>query len=444
EWKAHPVIHLDLNAGDYSKGTAVLDDVLQNGLENTARDYGVTLRGQTLPTRFGNLIADMHGRGGEKAVVIIDEYDKPLTNTLNKREIHIQLRDALKGFYGVLKSYDVHLRFIFITGVSKFSHVSIFSDLNQLTDLTLDPRYADICGLTQEELEANFEPEIEAVLKNTGHSREAYIGELRNFYNGYRFSENPLKIYNPLGILKHFYSGGKFSDYWYESATPSFLVGLLEQNKLNALDMAGMQVRGSDFGKYNIDDMEAAPILCQTGYLTISDYDEETSIYTLDFPNREVDASFAGSLLRHYLGATDNERLDTKFITAIPKGNLDGAMGILRRIFAGIPYGVVGKKECHFQTVVHVIFKMLGFNCLSEVQTADGRLDTMVETRNFVYCFEFKLDGSAEEALTQIDTKEYMTPWEGSGKKLFKVGVNFDYEKRNIDRWVMKAGENKG
>jgi hypothetical protein len=280
EWKAHPVIHLDLNAGDYSKGTAVLDDVLQNGLENTARDYGVTLRGQTLPTRFGNLIADMHGRGGEKTVVIIDEYDKPLTNTLDKREAHIELRQALKGFYGVLKTCDAHLRFIFITGVSKFSHVSIFSDLNQLTDLTLDPRYADICGLTQEELEADFEPEIEEVLKNTGRDRGAYIGELRHYYNGYRFSEAPLKVYNPLGILKHFYSGGKFSDYWYESATPSFLVGLIEQNKINPLDMAGMQVRNSDFGKYSIDDMVAAPILCQTGYLTISGYDDETGIYS--------------------------------------------------------------------------------------------------------------------------------------------------------------------
>jgi hypothetical protein len=439
EWKAHPVIHIDLNAGDYTDGTPVLEALLQNELDNNARRYEIAPRGQNAPLQFGNLIIDLHKRFKEKTVVIIDEYDKPLTGTLDERDAHIRLRNALKSFYGVLKSCDTDLRFVFITGVSKFSHVSIFSDLNQLTDLTLDPRYADICGLTQEEIETDFEPEIEAVLKNTGRSREEYLGKLRRFYNGYRFSKKPLKIYNPLGILKHFYSGGEFSDYWYESATPSFLVGLLEQNKINALDMNGMQVRGADFGKYSIDDMEAAPLLCQTGYLTITDYDEETGIYTLDFPNNEVNASFAGSLLKHYLKATDNERLDAKITTAIAKGDVEEVMNTLRLIFAGIPYGIAGEKECHFQAIVHTIFRMLGFNCLSEVQTANGRIDTLVITRKFVYCFEFKLNGSAEEALAQIDTRGYMTPWTGSGKKVFKVGVNFDFETRNIDKWVMRS-----
>jgi hypothetical protein len=443
EWKLHPVLHLDLNAGDYSKGGAELQMALRSELEAAAEKYGIALGGVDghPVAMFKHLIRKVCEKTGEKAVVIIDEYDKPLTATLDKRDVHIELRDALKAFYGVLKSNDAGLRFIFITGVSKFSHVSIFSDLNQLTDLTLDQRYAGICGLTQEEIETDFEPEIESVLKNTGRSREGYIEELRHFYNGYRFSKDPLTVYNPLGILKHFYSGGEFSDYWYESATPSFLVGLLEQNKIHATGMTGMQVGSSDFGKYNIDNMEAAPILCQAGYLTISDYDKETGLYTLDFPNREVSASLANSLLRHYLGMTDNERLDTKFITAIAKGDLDVAMDTLRRIFAGIPYGIAGEKECHFQAVVHVIFRMLGFNCLSEVQTADGRIDTLVITQNFVYCFEFKLNGSAEDALAQIDTRKYAHSWEGSGKKVFKVGVSFDYTTRNIEKWVVVAGK---
>ncbi|GBU21418.1 ATPase AAA [Fibrobacteres bacterium R8-0-B4] len=373
--------------------------------------------------------------------MIIDEYDKPLTNTLDKRETHIELRDELKEFYGVLKSCDDRLRLIFLTGVSKFSHVSIFSDLNQLKDLTLDPRYADICGLTQEEVEADFEPEIATVLKETERSRETYIETLRNFYNGYRFSKAPLTVYNPFGLLNHFDSGGEFAGYWYESATPSFLVELLEQNKINVLNAAGMQVGSADFGNYDIDNMDAAPILCQTGYLTISDYDDETNIYTLDFPNIEVSASFAGSLLRHYLGATDNERLDLKFIKAVTKGDPDKAMDTMRRIFAGISYGIAGEKERHFQMVVHTIFKMLGFNCHSEVQTADGRIDTLVTTRNFVYCFEFKLNDTAEAALAQIDTKEYAYPWTGSGKKVFKVGVSFDYKTKNIKEWVYTAVE---
>ncbi|MDR2693906.1 MAG: AAA family ATPase [Chitinispirillales bacterium] len=260
EWKAHPVIRIDLNAGDYSKGTAVLDDVLQNELENTARNYGVTLRGQTLPTRFGNLIADLHGRESEKTVVIIDEYDKPLTGTLDEREIHIQMRSLLKAFYGTLKSCDAHLRFIFITGVSKFSQVSVFSDLNQLSDLTFNPRYADICGLTQEELEANFEPEIEGVLKSTGRDRGEYMDKLRRFYNGYRFSEAPLTVYNPFGMLNHFYEGGRFSDYWYGSATPTFLVELLNKHKINIHNLGKMYAAPWDFGKFDIDDYRSRAV----------------------------------------------------------------------------------------------------------------------------------------------------------------------------------------
>jgi len=297
EWKKHPVIRFDLSPGNYSEGRTVLNAVLENSLDNAARRYGAELRGQTVPMRFANLITDLRERLNEKTVVIVDEYDSPLTNTLDKRDIHIELRDVLKAFYGVLKSCDDCLRFVFITGVSKFSHVSLFSGMNQLNDLTLDPRYADICGLTQEELEACFGPEIEGVLKKTGRGREEYLDELRFFYNGYRFSEDPHKVYCPFGLLKHFYSGGKFSDYWYESATPSFVVDLVTNNRINILDLKDMQVVQSDFGKYDIDNMSSVPLLCQTGYLTFSDYDESSGEYTVDFPNNEVRACFAGSLL---------------------------------------------------------------------------------------------------------------------------------------------------
>jgi len=436
EWKAYPVIYLDLNPGDHNKGTVVLNEGLQNTLENTARRYGVALRGHSAPVQFENLIADLHERYSEKAVVIIDEYDKPLTSTLNKRDVHVELRDALKGFYGVLKSCDAHLRFVFITGVSKFSHVSLFSDLNQLYDLTLDPRYADLCGLTEEEITANFAPEIDGILKTFGYSREGYIEMLRRFYNGYRFSEDLLTVYNPHGMLNHFEQNGKFSDYWYNTATPSFLVELIEKQKINILNMNNMQVRNIDFGKYDIDHMAAAPILCQTGYLTISGYNPETGVYTLDFPNNEVRASLAGTLVRHYVGAADDDRLDLKFLGAIADGNLDAAMDTLNRFFATIPYEIVVEKEMYFQTVVHLLFTMLNFNCRSEVRIATGRIDTLVVTQNFVYCFEFKLNGSAKAALAQIDNKEYALPWTGSGKKVFKVGVNFDFKKRNIGEWV--------
>jgi hypothetical protein len=438
EWKAHPVIYLDLNPGDHSKGTDVLSEVLQSQLENAARRYKVALRGQFAPVRFGNLIVDLHERFGEKAVVIIDEYDKPLTSTLDKQDVHIELRDALKAFYGVLKSYDAHLRFVFITGVSKFSHVSIFSDLNQLTDLTLDPRYADICGLTQDELEADFGPEIGDVLEKTGRNREVYLDELRRFYNGYRFSKAPLTVYNVFGLLKHFNSGGEFSGHWYESGTPSFLVELIAKRKINILELGNMQVRAGDFGNYDIDNMLPAPLLCQTGYLTIAAYDEKLQRFTLDYPNEEVRASFAESLVKHALSVPP-ERADALYIKltdALYAGDVDAALSAIKHFLSAVPYELISERERYFQTVVHLIFAMLGFDCRTEEKIATGRIDMVVKTPDFVYCFEFKLDGSAKAALAQIDGKEYAVPWTGGGKRVFKVGVNFDSKKKNIKEWV--------
>jgi hypothetical protein len=444
EWKRHPVIRIDLNAGNYSKyGVDALHDTLSSGLRSAADKYGITLNPAESPaSRIRYLIEKACENVGEKAVVIIDEYDKPLTSTLNNRDIHVELRGELKAFYGVLKSCDACLRFIFLTGVSKFSHVSIFSDLNQLVDLTFNPRYADICGLTQEEIEANFEPEIESVLKSAGHNRDEYLGKLRRFYNGYRFTKNPLTVYNPFGLLNHFYNNGEFSDYWYGSATPSFLVELLEKHNINPLNLGNMYAELNDFGNFDIDNITAAPLLYQTGYLTITDYDEDRRRFTLNYPNEEVYASFADSLVKHCLGVPPEnaKALHLKLTDAVYDGDVDSMLNAIKAFLAGIPYDIIPpEKEAYFQTVVHLIFKMLGFDCRPEVKIAAGRIDAIIETRNIVYCFEFRLNGTAKQALAQIDAKEYAFPWTGSGKKVFKVGVNFDFEKRNIGEWVYET-----
>jgi hypothetical protein len=433
EWKAHPVIRLDLNPGNYSEGKPVLSALLQNELDNVARRYGAALRGQTAPLQFANLIIDLRERLNEKVVVIVDEYDSPLTGTLNMRDVHVELRNALKEFYGVLKSYDAYLRFILLTGVSKFSQVSIFSELNQITDLTLDPRYADICGLTQEEFEANFGPEIDSVLEKNGRNREEYLDDMRRFYNGYRFSKASLTVYNPFGLLKHFNSGGEFSEHWYETATPSFLVDLIEKRKVNVLELGDLRVRAADFGKYDIDNMELAPLLCQTGYLTISDYDEKSQRFTLDYPNEEVRAAFAGTLVKHGLKVKPEkgDLFYNQLADALYGGDVDAALNAIKLFLAEIPYDLVLEKEVHFQALVRMMFRMLGFDCRTEERISTGRIDMLVKTPDFVYCFEFKLDGSAEKALAQIDTNEYALPWTGGAKKVFKVGVNFDSKKRN-------------
>ncbi|MDR2727506.1 MAG: ATP-binding protein, partial [Chitinispirillales bacterium] len=438
EWKKYPVIRIDLNIGEYlSKGVVELYANLNRDMELCAKKYGVPFTGETISDRFARLIHALHEHCGRRVVVIIDEYDKPLLSTLENAGLHQEMRNALKGFYGVLKSSDSDLWFVFITGVTKFSRVSVFSDLNQLVDLTLNPVYSDICGLTQDEVERNFEPEIEAILKETGRNRDEYLENLRQHYNGYRFSEKPLTVYNPFGLLQHFNEAGRFLPYWYETGSPTFLINLIKKQKINIAKLDNMRVRYEDFRKYDSENIKAEPMLYQCGYLTISGYNEKRNEYTLDYPNMEVSYSFANSLMEQYLQVTADrsQALFSKLPDALEEGNIEAAIEALRPFLASIPYDIITDTENYYETVVFLIMKILGLNCRAEVRTADGRIDTLVETENFVYCIEFKLDKSAEEALAQIDSKDYLLPWKGSGKKLFKVGVNFDSKKRNIGDW---------
>jgi hypothetical protein len=438
EWKKHPVIRIDLNAGDYAnEGLDALRAVLSYQLKFEAEKQGVTLDDTNHANQFAGLIQKSCNKAGERAAVIIDEYDKPLLETINNPAAHEKIRSALKGFYGVLKSSDPYLRFLLLTGVTKFSQVSVFSDLNQLIDLTLSPCYADICGITQEEFERDFGPEVERVLGETGRSREKYMDNLKKYYNGYRFSQKPLKVYNPFGLLKHFNNGGEFNPYWYETGTPSFLVKLITEQKINITDLSKMQVGYREFCKYDVEHMRAEPVLYQSGYLTITDYNDDKNRYTLDFPNLEVRSCFSTSLIEQYLQvpADRSRALIFKLPDALEDGEIEEAVDAIRQCLASVPYDIIKETENYYQTAIHLVFTMLGLGCRSEVRIADGRIDTLVETKNFVYCFEFKLDKTADEALAQIDTKEYLLPWTGSGKKLFKVGVNFDSEKRNIGEW---------
>jgi hypothetical protein len=443
EWKKHPVIKIDLNAGNYAEDAKNIKLILCNILENAARSFGISLRGELAVNQFENLIQDACEKYNQKVVVIVDEYDKPLLNTITAPDIHLKIRDELKAFYGVLKSADQYLRFVFLTGVTKFAHVSIFSDLNHLSDLTLDPRYAGICGITQEELERDFAPEINDVLRETDKEREAYIQELRRFYNGYRFTEKRLSVYNPFGLLKHFDQEGRFLPYWYDTGTPTFLVKLIAEQKIKITDLNKLRVGYADFSKYDIAGMRAEPLLYQSGYLTIANYDAELGEFALDYPNEEIRASFARSLLEQYLPAPEGDStvLNADLARSFMRGKPDDALAAIRRFLSSIPYDLIQDKENYYQTAVHLIFTMLGLNCRSEVRIASGRVDALVETNNYVYCFEFKLDKTAEEALEQIGAKDYLLPWTGTSKKLFKIGVNFDSKKNNIEKWKIVCCE---
>ncbi|MDR3147655.1 MAG: ATP-binding protein, partial [Treponema sp.] len=280
-----------------------------------------------------------------------------------------------------------------------------------------------------------FEPEIDHIVAENGLEKQGYIDKLQRFYNGYRFSKKNLTVYNPFGLLNHFTNHGNFETYWFATGTPTFLIKLMEEQRIDILELGKREVAFSEFQRFDAGNMDALPVLYQSGYLTITDYDGESGVYTLDYPNEEVRAALAESLLHHYLEGSEGTYTTGHIVQALTRGELDEAMETLRTVFSSIPYGIHLRDEKYYQTIVHLVFRMLGLFSLSEVQTADGRIDTLVETRKYVYCFEFKLVGSAEEALAQIDSKEYLLPWRGSGKELIKVGVSFDYEKRNIKEW---------
>ena len=437
EWKKYPVIMLLLNSGEYLNGSDDVQTSLNQMLAEIAKDERMELRGNNLKDQFKYLIKDLSEKYSEKVVVIIDEYDKPLLDTIDTLKYHLEIRNVLKSFYGVLKSSDEYLKMSFITGVTKFSQVSIFSDLNHLTDLTFNTKYADICGLTQAEVEKHLEPEIIAALNENDLTRDEYLEQLRAFYNGYRFTEKDLKVFNPFGLLQHFFNEGKFSSYWYNTGSPTFLIKLINEQKINILELKDKRVNENAFTKFDIENLDALPILYQTGYLTISDFDTVRKEFILNYPNLEVRSAFTTSLAEQFLLAPNHSAgaLVNTLPGAFMVADMDEALITIQQYIASIPYDIIKNTENFYHTVFHIIFSMLGLDCRSEIRIAAGRIDSIVKTKTHIFCFEFKLDKPAKDALKKIDTKEYMLPFSGEGKKIVKIGVSFSSEKRNIEEW---------
>lgn len=436
KWEKHPVIRLDMSLNTTKKQAMLAGSTIKTQLKTEAKRLGLSLKGDNLSSNFMSLIYDAHDKYKKPAVVIIDEYDSPLLSVIDDKETFNKIRDMLKDFYKVLKFSEKHLRFSFLTGITKFAQVSVFSALNNLNDITFDPEYAALLGITQGELEKDFADYINKFASEFG-TKKSYLTKLKDFYNGYRFSEKELTVYNPFGLLKHF-ENGKFIPYWFSSGSPSYLMKLIEEQKIDILDMDNSFISYSTFGNYDSDNMEAVPVLYQSGYLTIKEYVKEIYRFILGYPNTEVRSAFANELAVSYLKT--NKRIKDSFytnaVTWLYTGDIESVMekGFIP-FMASIPYDIAIKKEKYFQTIFHIIFNMFGFQCRSEVKIATGRIDTILETPKFVYCFEFKLTGTAAEALKQIDDKEYLTPWKGKGKALYKIGVSFDYKKRKIKEW---------
>ena len=440
EWAVHPVFHLDLNAERYDS-VEELDNMLESQLSRWEQTYGITQPNRSISIRFMDVIREASVQTGRGVVVLIDEYDKPLLRSFHNEELQQQFRNRLTAFYTVLKSADPWLRFVFITGVTKFAQMSVFSELNQLTDISQLPQYATLCGMTRSEIEDSFAPDIEELGRLNNLTTEEVMNKLTRLYDGYRFSEYATEgIYNPFSLLSVM-SYKVFKDYWFVSGTPTFLVNMLKDTDYDLRELDGIEVPSAALINYRASSKEPVPMIYQSGYLTIKSYDERFKTYTLGFPNEEVRYGFLNFVLPFYtpIDSEEGNFYIGKFIQELEKGDPEAFLTRLRAFFADIPYELNNKTERHYQVVFYLVFKLLGQFAEAEVRSAKGRADAVVKTADYIYVFEFKLDGTVDEAIRQIDDKGYLIPYTADGRKLVKVGVSFSREERNLGEWVIKG-----
>ena len=438
EWKKHPILHLDLNTEKYESEEA-LEWKLSSFLSQHEEKYGSRDYERTLGTRFEGLIRRMSEYHNERVVILVDEYDKPLLQAIGNEQLQTSYRNTLKAFYGALKSCDRYIRFAFLTGVTKFGKVSVFSDLNNLYDLSFDLRYAALCGITEEELHQNFDDSVQQLADANDMSKDECYTRLRNNFDGYHFCLPSPGIYNPFSVLNTL-SSRQFRDYWFETGTPSFLAYQLKKTMYPLECMTTEELSTDTLNSIDIMDENPLPLLYQSGYLTLKSYDKEFDSFTLTFPNREVEQGFIKYLMPFYSPKAEEKRAfsTNQFVKDVREGNAEGFMQRLDNFFATGDYEIMGKAEKYFQNTLYVFFRLLGFYVDVEYHTANGRIDVVMQTPQFVYILELKIDRTAQEALQQIEEKGYARPFESSGRTIYKIGINFRTSSKLIDDWKIK------
>ena len=438
EWTAHPVLHLDLNAERYAS-LDELNNLLDTYLRKWESMYGTAESGTpSLSQRFMAVIHSAKLKTGRNVVVLVDEYDKPMLQAIGNEALQTEFRNALKAFYGVLKSADGDLRFAMLTGVTRFSKVSVFSDLNNLEDISMMPQYHEICGISEKELHATFDAEVEKLAEANGQTKEEAYLELKRRYDGYHFCANTSGMYNPFSVLltlKNAYYGS----YWFSTGTPTYLVELMKEVNLNPADLTGYEAGASELDCIQAKVDNPIAVLYQSGYLTIKGYDKDVRLYSLDFPNEEVKEGFVNFLMPYYtpISETESPAFIGKFVREVKAGKVDDFMRRLKALMADTPYELIRDLENHYQNVMYIITKLMGLYIQAEYRTSRGRIDLLIGTDKYVYIIELKLDGSAEEALSQINAKDYALPFAVDGREVVKIGANVTSETRNLERWVM-------
>ena len=453
EWKQYPVFHIDFNGTDFTE-VGILDRVLEEFVSKSEQLYGKDELAPTLGSRFKAVLKNAQKKTGNRAVVLIDEYDKPLLDVmdlgasintdLGKMTLEEYNRNRLKGFYSVFKAADEDLQFVLLAGVTKFSQVSVFSGFNQPDDISMDERYEALCGITEEELYSVFDEPIKAMAQRYKVSEDEMKYKLKRKFDGYHFSPNMLDIYNPFSILNSL-SKKMLSDFWFRTGTPTYLVRLLSHCKENLNELTGKYYSTSSFADYRADMEAPLPMVYQSGYLTIKGWNMDMDSYLLDFPNDEVKNGFLTMVATSYLKPREQtDAFVLQVVDAMNLGDCNRLEKLLTSFFTSIPYSQRRKndereKERYFQYTFYLILRMIScFTVYTEKEQSEGRVDCIVETPKFVYIFEFKRDGSAEDALWQIEEKGYSKEYAAGNRTVYQIGCNFSSKTGTIDGWKVK------
>ena len=440
EWMEYPVLHFDMSGGKHMEKEQ-LEDYLSNRLEAEERKWGTTHSKRGVNDRLTELITTAYEISGKQVVVLIDEYDAPMLDVAHERKTLDELRNVMRNFYSPLKMCEPMLRFVFLTGITKFSQVSIFSELNNIKNISLDDEYAGVCGITKEELLTQMSEDIDVLAEAQGMTREETIAKLKENYDGYHFSPASPDVFNPYSLLNCF-DDKNFGAYWFSSGTPTYLINMLRQFKVLPTKIGRSLARSSAFDAPTENLKTITPLLYQSGYITIKGYDKMSQLFTLDLPNKEIKVGLFESLLPYYLEGMYAEEGDVaiaQMSVLIRQGDMDGALRLLQEFLGTVPYCNNTNYEGHYQQVLFIIFTLLTHFVVDvEVHTPNGRVDVVMETEDTLYLIELKLNKSAQAAMQQINLKQYDQRFARCGKPIVKVGVNFDAKKGNIEDWIIE------
>ena len=439
DWTCHPVLHFDMSAAKHMD-VAMLEEYLDYMLRPYEKLYGIEEETDKKPNiRFANIVKAAYEHTHQKVVLIIDEYDAPLLDVVHEEQNLAALRRIMQNFYSPIKSLDPYFEFVFLTGITKFSQLSIFSELNNLYNISMYDQYSAICGISSDELHTQMLQDVERLAEHLHISVDDTFALLKKKYDGYHFSKHSEDVYNPFSLIKAFASGD-ISNYWFESGTPTYIIKLLQKYNVSLRDVSGRDASVEEFDISPENMTTALPLLYQSGYLTIKHYDPMFGVYTLAYPNEEVEMGMVRSFATNYLipASGSNSSFVVKFVKALLADDMEEALTQMRAYLAGLSYRLSNKTERDVQTIFYLLFSLVGAYVKVEEQSAHGRADIVITLPDVVYVMELKFDGSADAALKQIDDKGYLVPYIADGKRLVKVGVNYSSEERTITDWIIK------